>query len=89
MQLRYGTPQEAGMLPARIDRARERCAHWVESGHTPAISVCVARRGVIVLQDVWGVLGPEQAAPALAHDSIFPIMSVTKPLTATLVLQMV
>ena len=33
--------------------------------------------------------GPEDDAPALSTDSIFPIASVTKPLTATLVMQLV
>jgi CubicO group peptidase (beta-lactamase class C family) len=77
------------MLPERIDRARELCAQWVESGHTPAISVCVARRGVIVLDDAWGVLGPEPEAPPLTTEAIFPIASLTKPITATLVMQLV
>ena len=84
MELRIGTPKEAGMLPERIAYARDLCARWVKEGHTPALSVCVARRGVIVLHEAWGVLGPEDGAPSLQPDSIFPIMSVTKPITATL-----
>jgi len=77
------------MLPERIAHARDFCVRQVAEGHTPALCVCVARRGVIVLHEVWGVLGPEQGAPPLALDSIFPIMSVTKPITATLVMQLV
>jgi len=87
--LRPGFPEEAGMLPARVRYARDLCARWVKEGHTPALSVCVARRGVIVLHEAWGVLGPEVGAPPLAVDSIFPIMSIAKPITATLVLQLV
>jgi hypothetical protein len=49
MELRYGTPNEVGMLPDRVAHARDLCAHWVTSGHTPTLGVCVARRGVIVL----------------------------------------
>lgn len=89
MQLRLGTPQEAGMLPEQIERARDLCAGWVEEGHTPALCVCVARRGVIVLHEAWGVLGPEPDAAPLATDAIFPIASLTKPITATLVMQLV
>jgi CubicO group peptidase (beta-lactamase class C family) len=44
---------------------------------------------VIVLHEAWGVLGPEPGAPPLALDSIFPIASITKPITATLVMQLV
>ena len=49
----------------------------------------VARRGVVVLDEVFGKLGPEEGSPPLAHDSLFPVSSGTKPLTATLVMQLV
>jgi CubicO group peptidase (beta-lactamase class C family) len=77
------------MLPERVAYARDLCARWVTEGHTPALSICVARCGVIVLHEAWGVLGPEESAPSLKTDSIFPIMSVTKPITATLIMQLV
>jgi CubicO group peptidase (beta-lactamase class C family) len=89
MELRSGRPEEAGMLPERIDRARDLCATWVKQGHTPALSVCVARRGVVVLDQAFGVLGPEPGAPAIANDSLFPLSSVTKPIMATVVMQLV
>ncbi len=89
MELRHGTPEEAGMLSHRVAYVRDLRARWVKEGHTPALSVCVARRGVIVLHEVWGVLGPEEGAPPLGPDSLFPICSVTKPITATLVMQLV
>ena len=89
VELRPGPPEEGGMLPERIELARECCAQWVSDGHTPALAVCVARRGVIVLHECWGVLGPEPGAPALARDSLFPVASLTKPLTATLAMQLV
>ena len=87
--LRPGSPEEVCMLPARVAYARDLCAGWVRNGHTPALSVCVARRGVVVLHEAWGVLGPEPGAPPLALDSIFPMCSLTKPITATLVMQLV
>ena len=77
------------MLPERVDRARDLCAHWVESGHTPTLGVCVARRGVIVLHEAVGVLGPGPDSPPLARDALFPVCSLTKPITATLVMQLV
>ena len=89
MELHYGTPNEAGMLPERVDRARDLCARWVKNGHTTALSVCVARRGVIVLHEAFGRLRPELDAPPLATDSLFPISSLTKPITATLAMQLV
>lgn len=89
MELRHGTLQETGMLPERIDRARDLCAQWVKSGHTPAIVALVARRGVIVLHEAFGKLRPGNDSPPVRLDTIFPIMSITKPLVATLVMQLV
>ena len=77
------------MLPARVDRARDLCARWVETGHTTAISVCVARRGVIVLHEAFGALGPEPGAPPIDRRSLFPFSSVSKPIMASLVMQLV
>ena len=89
MELRAGSPSEVGMLPERIERVRELCAGWVESGHTPAIVALVARRGVIVLHEAFGKLRPEPDSPPVERDTIFPVMSITKPLTATLAMQLV
>jgi len=88
-KLRPGSPAEVGMLPERLAHARDLCAHWVESGHTPTLGVCVARRGAIVLHEAFGVLGPGPDSPPLARDALFPICSLTKPITATLVMQLV
>ncbi len=77
------------MLPERIDRARELCADWVKSGHTQAIVALVARRGVIVLHEAFGKLRPEADSPPVQVDSIFPIASIKKSMTATLVLCLV
>ena len=89
MELRSGSPKEAGLLPERIAYARDLCARWVKEGHTPTLGVCVARRGVIVLHEAFGVLGPGPDSPALDRRALFPVMSLTKPITATLVMQLV
>src|SRR6185295_14224274 len=62
---------------------------WVEEGHTPTLAVCVARRGVIVLHEAFGVLGPGPDSPPLEPDALFPICSLAKPITATLIMQLV
>jgi CubicO group peptidase (beta-lactamase class C family) len=51
--------------------------------------VLVARRGVIVLHEAYGRLGPESDAPPLPLDAIFPLGSITKPITATAVMCLV
>jgi CubicO group peptidase (beta-lactamase class C family) len=87
--LRPGSPEEAGMLPERIARARELCAGWVKDGHTPTLGVCVARRGVVVLDEAFGVLGPGPDSPPLDDKALFAGASVSKAVTATLVMQLV
>ncbi len=87
--LRTGSPEQVGMLPDRVARVRDLCARWVEEGHTPTLGVCVARRGVIVLHEAFGVLGPGPDSPRLAKDALFAGASVTKSITATLVMQLV
>jgi len=77
------------MLPERVAPVRDLCARWVKEGHTPTLGVCVARRGVIVLHEAFGVLGPGPDSPSLQHDALFAVASVTKPVTATLVMQLV
>jgi CubicO group peptidase (beta-lactamase class C family) len=88
-RLRPGSPEEAGMVPERIDHSRDLCTRWVREDHTPTLGVCVARRGVIVLHEAFGVLGPGPDSPPLARNALFPATSVTKPITATLVMQLV
>jgi CubicO group peptidase (beta-lactamase class C family) len=89
MKLTEGSPEEVGLRPDRIDLVRRRLAGWVEEGHSPSISALVARRGRIVFQEAFGQLGPDFDSPAFRADSIFPIRSITKPMTATAVLMLV
>ena len=88
-KLHYGTPEEAGMDPARIAHVRDLARGWVEQGITPSLVVLAARRGVIVLHEAFGVMGPEPEAGPLQKDSIFPLASLTKPITATAVMCLV
>jgi CubicO group peptidase (beta-lactamase class C family) len=89
MTLRYGNPEEAGMSGARIHRLTELAERWVADGVTPALVLLVARKGVIVFHEAFGMLGPEPDAPPLQRDSIFQLQSLSKPITATLILQLV
>ncbi len=82
-ELRAGSAAEAGMLPERVERIRALAKSWVEQGVTPSLVVLAARRGVIVLHEAFGRLRPEPDAPPLSVDSVFPMSSITKPITAT------
>jgi CubicO group peptidase (beta-lactamase class C family) len=87
--LRDGTATEAGLSARRLDHARDLAAEWVADGMHPAITVLVARRGVIALHEAFGRLGPEPDDPALTTDALFPLASLGKPLTATALMQLV
>src|SRR5438128_8658029 len=83
MKLRPGTPEEAGMSAQRVRHVAALAEGWVAEGVTPALVVLVARRGVIVLHEAFGRLTPDPDSPPLQRDSIYPLTSITKPITAT------
>jgi CubicO group peptidase (beta-lactamase class C family) len=77
------------MDPVRVERLRKLANGWVEIGDVPSLVVLVARRGVIVLHEAFGVLRHGDTAPTLKRDSIFPVASCTKPITAAAVMCLV
>jgi len=77
------------MSPARIEYINQLARGWVEEGVHPALVVLVARRGVICLHEAFGTLTSEPGSPPLAKDSIFPLMSATKPITAACVMLLI
>jgi CubicO group peptidase (beta-lactamase class C family) len=87
--LRYGDPEEVGMSPERLRRVARLAERWVADGQTPALVLLVARRGVVVLHEAFGRLGPEPVAPPLPADAVFPLGSIAKPITATAVMCLV
>jgi CubicO group peptidase (beta-lactamase class C family) len=83
MKLRPGNPEEAGMSAERVRHVVDLAKGWVVQGITPALVVLAARRGVVVIHEAFGRLTPEQDSPSLELDTIFPLTSLTKPITAT------
>ena len=77
------------MDPVRIGRLRELVGSWVESGDTPSVIVLVARRGVVVMHEAFGVLRHGDPTSTLKPHSIFPITSCSKSLTAAAVMCLV
>src|ERR1700737_1948045 len=88
-ELRVGAPEDVGMDPARIRRLRDRIGEWVKSGDYPSVVALVARRGVIVLHEAFGVRHFADTTPTLKTDSIFPVASLSKPITAAAVMCLV
>lgn len=88
VSLRDGTPEAVGFDPQRLALIRERARGWVANGDTPSLVLLVARKGVIVLEEAYGILRPSDKVP-LRTDSIFPVMSVSKSFTATAIMCLV
>src|SRR5215831_13800342 len=83
MQLRPGEPEEVGMSARRVRHVGQLAAGWVAQGITSALVILVARRGVVVLHEAFGRLTPDDNAPPVKRDTIYPVASLTKPITAT------
>ncbi len=70
-----------------MQRASDVLHEQVESGRAPGLVSIVARRGEIVLAEAIGVRNP--AGDPIGFDTVFPIASATKPLTAAVVMSLV
>src|SRR2546428_928138 len=81
--LRSGTPANAGVSPERMRQIRSVAQGWVDHGRAGALVVLAAHRGVIFLHEAFGRQTPEPGAPAVALDTIFPLASISKVITAT------
>jgi len=83
MGLELEGPTEAGMASFGTQRIADLAKSWVDQSITPALVVIVARKGTIVLHQAFGQLAPDPDSPPVQIDSIFPLSSLTKPVTAT------
>ncbi len=89
MQLRPGIPEEVGMSAPRLRGVARVAERWVAQGITQALVLLVARRGAIVLHEAFGRLTPDDDAPSVKRDTIYPMTSLTKPITATVAMSLV
>jgi CubicO group peptidase (beta-lactamase class C family) len=89
VELRIGKPEEVGVSAERVANVTQLAESWVEEGTHPSLAVLAARRGVIFLHEAFGRMGPEEGAPALNKGTIFPLASISKPITATAVMMLV
>jgi CubicO group peptidase (beta-lactamase class C family) len=73
-------PEQLGLSGVRLQRMSDTFKREVDKGTIPGTTVLVARRGQIGWFDSIGRQAPEGAA--MAHDSIFRIFSMTKPIVS-------
>lgn len=83
-----GQPEDVGMDSAQLERAFDLLRGWVEDGTLPGVSALVARRGIVVGRRWFGDAVREPARHPIGADTLFAVASVTKPFTATAVMQL-
>ena len=81
-------PQSVGLSPARLGLLSDAMKREVDKGTIPGAVVMVARRGKIVHFDAVGIQDPATGAP-MKRESIFRIMSMTKPIVSIGLMQLV
>ncbi|MCB1006145.1 MAG: beta-lactamase family protein [Acidimicrobiales bacterium] len=80
-------PAEVGMSPARLEDAAALMQRQYDTGRSPTLVAVVARHGRVVFTHAVGEHRP--GGPAVTTDSIFPLASQTKPMTAAVLLCLV
>ena len=83
-----GSPQEAGFYADRIELIERRAQQWIDDGVTTSLVLLAARHATIGLERAFGVAGYGSDVP-LSTDAVFPIASISKPVTATAIMILV
>jgi CubicO group peptidase (beta-lactamase class C family) len=81
-------PESIGLSPLRLQRMSDAFQREIDKGTLPGATVMVARRGQIGWFDALGKQGPGDAAP-MAHDTLFRIFSMTKPIVSVGIMMLV
>jgi CubicO group peptidase (beta-lactamase class C family) len=74
-------PESLGLSPARLQRMSDAFKREIDKGTIPGVTVMVARKGQIGWFDALGKQNPAASTP-MAHNSIFRIFSMTKPIVS-------
>jgi CubicO group peptidase (beta-lactamase class C family) len=74
-------PESLGLSHARLQQMSDAFKRDIDKGTIPGVTVLVARRGQIGWFDALGQQSPAASAP-MAHNSIFRIFSMTKPIVS-------
>ena len=81
-------PESIGLSPSRLQKLSDAFKREVDKGTLPGATVMVARKGQVGWFDAIGRQSPLEARP-MAHDTIFRIFSMTKPIVSVGVMMLV
>jgi CubicO group peptidase (beta-lactamase class C family) len=81
-------PESIGLSSARLQRMSDAFKREIDKGTLPGATVMVARKGQIGWFDALGKQSPTASAP-MAHNSLFRIFSMTKPIVSVGIMMLV
>src|ERR1700743_2928334 len=81
-------PEAIGLSPSRFLKLSDAFKREGDKGTLPGATVMVARKGQIGWFDAIGRQSPADSRP-MAHDTIFRIFSMTKPIASVGILMLV
>ena len=87
-QVPAGAPDDVGLSAKRLDRIGAMIQRAIDTKQISGAVTVVARRGRIAHFEAHGLMDIEANAP-MRKDTIFPIASMTKPVTAVAILMLV
>lgn len=86
--LSNGSPDDAGFYPDRIELIKGKAQQWLDDGPAQSLVLLAARNGVIALHEAYGIARYDRTDP-LRTDAVFPVASMSKPVTATAIMMLV
>lgn len=81
-------PESIGLSSTRLQRMSDAFKREIDKGTLPGATVLVARRGQVGWFEALGRQSPEASAP-MAHDTLFRIFSMTKPIVSVAIMSLV
>src|SRR6478609_8290258 len=81
-------PETLGLSRPRLQAMSDAFKREIDKGTVPGVTVLVARRGQVGWFEAIGKQSPTTSAP-MAHDSIFRIFSMTKPIVSVGIMALV
>jgi CubicO group peptidase (beta-lactamase class C family) len=81
-------PESIGLSSSRLQLMSDAFKREIDKGTLPGATVMVARKGQIGWFDALGRQSPDAAAP-MAHNTLFRIFSMTKPIVSVAIMTLV
>ncbi len=89
MKLTNGKPADVDMSAVQLQKIISMAKTWIKPGLHQTIVCLAVRHGKIVFHQGIGSLNPEPDSPEIKLDSIFPMASLSKIITATSIMILV